>query len=491
MKKHIAQICTLQHASKMYAASVLAIGILLASCGGGIGDALTCTEAPPRTFTTAQVQAMTASDVMTLTEVELVNIGTNIQYLSNNSLAALRNTVVNLSLMCPHKAQLESITPAQIGALSPAQVRYLGSAATGVSQIAALNLTTFSTLVANSNQVGAITVPEMATIPSEKFLLIGSNFVNLSDPVLASLKETVITSPINTLAQIYAITPSQIDTLTPARAQLLGSAETGVPKLEYLNPNTLSRLLSNPQQASALTAQEVANFNSTQFSLIGTNLNLLSNQILASLKPTFNASPTNNQSQIAAITPAEIARFSPAQVRVLGSFDNGISKINFLSTATFIQLASDPAQVAAITPTEITTFYTDKIKDLGTNINLLSDAALANFNFACPASVASPQCQVQSIDFAQVPAFSQNQIMIFAAMNGGKGVSNFSTTAFGGLTPTQVTLLLPSHILNVTPAQLAALSGPTLGAFQPATIAAFTPGQKSLLSNSQHTACGC
>lgn len=128
MKKNGASICNLQHVSKLFAASSLAICAFLASCGGG-GGVTICTEAPPRTFTTAQVQAMSPADVTTLTDVELLSIGTDIQYLSNSGLSALRNTVSNPNLMCsPHRAQLEALTSAQIGVLSPVQVRYLGSA---------------------------------------------------------------------------------------------------------------------------------------------------------------------------------------------------------------------------------------------------------------------------------------------------------------------------------------------------------------------------
>lgn len=434
---------------------------------------------------------MTPAETKTLTDVELVSIGTDIQFLSNAALAALRNTVSNPNLLCsPHKAQIESITPTQISALTPAQVRFIGSAETGVSKIAGLNSDTFTTLVSNTAQVAALTVAEVGTLPSSKFVLIANNFSALTDAVIASLKETVISSPINTVAQIYSITPEQIDTLTPARVRLLGSSDTGLSKIAFLNPSTFARLVSNPQQVAALTVAEIATLNSTQFSAVGTNFNLLGDDILASLKATYNASPTNSQSQIAGITPAQIALLTPAQVRLLGSAD-GISKINFLAANTFAQLASDSAQVAAITPLEITTLYTDKIKGLGTNISYLSDAALGNFNYTCPISISNPQCQVGSIEYVQIPAFSQAQIMIIAAMNAGKGIAYLSPTAFGGLQPTQVTALMASHVVNVSAAQLAALREATLSAFPVATISAFTPAQKSMLTASQHTACGC
>lgn len=435
---------------------------------------------------------MTPAETKTLTDVELVGLGADIQFLSNAALAALRNTVSNPNLLCsPHKAQIESITPTQIAALSSAQVRFIGSAETGVSKIAGLNSDTFTTLVSNTAQVAALTVAEVGTLPSSKFVLIANNFSALTDAVIASLKETVISSPINTVAQIYSITPGQIDTLTPARVRLLGSSDTGLSKIAFLNPSTFARLVSNPQQVAALTVAEIATLNSTQFSAVGTNFNLLGNDILASLKATYNASPTNSQSQIAGITPAQIALLTPAQVRLLGSADNGISKINFLAANTFAQLASDSAQVAAITPLEVTTLYTDKIKGLGTNISYLSDAALGNFNYTCPISISNPQCQVGSIEYVQIPAFSQAQIMIIAAMNAGKGIAYLSPTAFGGLQPTQVTALMASHVVNVSAAQLAALREATLSAFPAATTNSLTPAQKAMLTANQHLACGC
>ncbi|OLP04608.1 hypothetical protein BLL52_4143 [Rhodoferax antarcticus ANT.BR] len=371
------------------------------------------------------------------------------------------------------------------------QIRYLGSDATGVAQIAALANLTFTKLVSNTAQVSAITSPEMATLPSEKFVLIGDNFQYLTDTVLASLKETFIASVINGMSHIHAITPNQIATLTPARVQIIGSAETGYPKLSFLADNTFARLMSDPAQVAALTPQEIGTLNSGKFALIGGNFVQLSDAILTSLQYTYNATPSNSQSQIAGITPGQISTLTPAKVRILGSYDNGISKINYLSPSTFMQLASDPAQVAAITPAEVGTFFSSNIKNLGANIHFLSDVALGNFNYQCAISVSSPQCQVGSIDYAQTPFFSQPQIMIIAALNSGKGIAFMSTLGFGGLTAAQVPGLLPAHVVGVNASQLAALSNETLAAFLQATKESFTSAQKALLSASQHTACGC
>ena len=41
---------------------------------------------------------MTSAETKTLTDVELVSLGTDIKYLSNSALAALRNTVSNPNL---------------------------------------------------------------------------------------------------------------------------------------------------------------------------------------------------------------------------------------------------------------------------------------------------------------------------------------------------------------------------------------------------------
>lgn len=253
------------------ARGILLIGLVmtLSACGGGSAE-IKCTEAPPRTFTTAQIQALTPIEIKTVTDVELISFGTDIQYLSNSALSALKTTVINANLWCdPHKAQIFSITPAQIAVLSPAQIRYLGSDATGVAQIAALANLTFTKLVSNTTQVSAITSPEMATLPSEKFVLIGDNFPYLTDTVLASLKEIFIATVINGMSHIHAITPNQIATLTPARVQILGSSETGQPKISFLADNTFARLVSDPAQVAAFTTQEIATFNSSQFAMIG------------------------------------------------------------------------------------------------------------------------------------------------------------------------------------------------------------------------------
>ena len=463
------------------------ITLMLASCGGG-GIDIKCTEAPPRVFTTAQIQTLTPTDIKTVRDDELISFGTDIQYLSNSTIAALTNTVVNTNFWCmPHAAQIESITPTQIAVLSPAQIRFLGADANaGVAQIKGLTNATFTQLVSSTAQVAALLVPEVATLPSEKFVLIGDNFPVLTDTVLASLKETYNATPNNLMSHIRAITPSQIATLTPARVQILGSAETGVPKISFLADNTFARLVSDPAQVAAFTTQEIAALNSSQFAMIGSNFGQLSDTILSSLKYTYIATPTNSTSQIGGISPSQILSLAPAKVRILGAYDNGISKINYLSPNTFIALASDPLQVAAITPAEIGTFFTSNIKNLGLNIHYLSNAA-----YQCAISMSNPQCQVASIDYAQTPTFSQSQIMIIAALNSGKGIAFMSDLGFGGLTATQVTGLLPAHVVAVNASQLAALSNETLAAFLQATRDSFTSAQKALLSASQRTACGC
>ena len=561
------------------------IALVLSACGGG---EQACTEPPPRAFTQAQVSALSAADIKTVSDVELQAIGTNIKYLSNPALAALQDGVSNTNLWCgPHKAQIYSITPEQIAVLSPAQVRFIGSSETGTSKIAALSPETFKRLVSDTAQVVALTVAEMATIPSTKFTLIAGNFKHLTPEVMVSLKEFYSASVINEQAQIYAITPDQIASLTPAQVRLLGAYDTGVSKIAYLNPNTFTRLVSDPQQVAAMTVAEVATLPSTKFTLIagnfkyltaavmvslkefysatpindqsqihaitpeqiasltpaqvrvlgsydtgyskiaylspttftrlvsdpaqvaaftpaeiatfksgdfvalGSSFGALSDSVLASLQIYFSATPTNGQSQIASITPGQIAQLTPAQVRILGSFDNGISKINFLNLDTFKALVSNPAQVKQITPTEITTLYSDRITAFGVNINALTNSALGNLNYQCSISVSSPQCQVQSLSYLEVTALSPAQIMVLASLDSGKGIAYLNVQAFRGLSPVQVAPLTPNNVKSVSPEQLAALQDATLAAFQDQTKAAFTAAQKSWLTPAQRSACGC
>lgn len=90
-------VCNLQRDTKAIAFAVFStFSLILVACGGGgPGE---CNEPPPRSFTAVQVQSMTSAETKTLTDVELVSLGTDIKYLSNSALAALRNTVSNPNL---------------------------------------------------------------------------------------------------------------------------------------------------------------------------------------------------------------------------------------------------------------------------------------------------------------------------------------------------------------------------------------------------------
>jgi hypothetical protein len=73
----------------------------------------------------------------------------------------------------------------------------------------------------------------------------------------------------------------------------------------------------------------------------------------------------------------------------------------------------------------------------------------------------------------------------------GTGIAFLNVGAFGSLSATQVAVLTPSEVIGVSAALWASLSDSALAGFSPATIASLTAAQKSLLSSTQHAACGC
>lgn len=461
----------------------IASSVFISGCGGG-GTA--CVETPARAFTTDQVASLSAAETATLIDQEIINLGENIKLLSNDALSALKHTVVNPNLMCdPHQPQIASITPDQIAVLSPAQVRFIGSAGTGVSKIEFLNNNTFSRLVSDRVQVAAITVNEMATITTDKYLLIGLNLNALNDATIGSLSETFKAATNNGVSQIAAITPAQIATLSIGQVSLLGAASTGIPKVAFLNTLAFAELVKNPLQVAAFTVDEFATLSAEQIVQLGVSFGVLNDSILTSLKTTFVSAATTHESQIAAITPSQIATLTPAKVRILGAYDNGISKINFLSDSTFARLVSDTNQTSQITAQEMSSLYSDKIIGLGVNIANVSNAALAALNFQCNISVSNPQCQVQSLAFMQVQSLTPAQMMVIAGLDSGKGIAHFNTVAFSALNGPQVALLSPLNVSAVTAAQLASLSDQALMGFAPATAASFTAAQKSLLTSDQ------
>lgn len=322
--------------------------LILSACGGGgeggsAGGSSMCNEPAPRSFTSAQISVMTASDVAGLTDDELAGMGTNLRFMTNAGLSGIRITVSNLNPLCHHDPQITAITAEQIAALKPEQVRWIGAGASGVAQIEGLSDAAWAQLVKSPEQVTAITPEEMKTLSSTKIGQIGANFHFLADAALRVMKETFISTIVNRMSQITAISPDEFVGLTPAQVRNIGAAETGVAKLFALSESTWKRLVADPVHVAALTAGEIPTLTTNQFTGLDLNLRYLSLEALRAVKPVFTPNLENPSSQSASISVAQLATLDAQQVLALASGP----RLEHFAAATFATLS--PVQVSLIT----------------------------------------------------------------------------------------------------------------------------------------------
>ena len=461
--------------------------LLLASCGGGSGS----------TASTADTSLPTATQLATYSDAQIVALGTSINQLSNSTLEALTYATNNTT---NPTGQIESLTAAQIAALSPAQVQLIGAAGAGgvatTPLIRYLNAGAWAQLVNNPAQVAAMTAEVIPTLTGDEIAAFGNNMNQLSNAALAALTYATNASS-NPIGQIESITPGEIAALSPAQIRLIGAAGpggvNGTSEIAWLNSGTWSILASNPTQVASITPDEIPTLSASKIVALGSNINQLSSAALAALTYTTNAS-TNPIGQIESITAAQIATLSPAQVQLIGSAGAGgvitTPNISWLNAGAWETLVSNPAQVAAFTANEIPTLSANEIVALGSNLNQLSNAALAALSYGTNAS-SNPIGQIESITAFQLAGLSPAQVSILASISRGTAIAYLNTGVFGAFTADQIAVITPANIVDVSATELAALSVTTLAGMMPSTIASLTSAQKSLLSSAQHTACGC
>lgn len=245
-----------------------------------------------------QVAAITAAEIPTLYGVYISVMGTNIQYLNNAALGALKKTVQTAI------DQIGAITAAQVAVLSPAQIRLLGASANGVALIAGLNSGAWTQLVSDPLQVSAMTAAEIPTLYAGEITTMGTNIQFLSNASLGALRKTVQT----TIDEIGAITAAQIAVLSPAQIRLLGASANGVALIAGLNAVAWTQLVSDPLQVAAITAAEVPTLMSNSLATaeiiaFGTNIQYLSIAATAALTAMEKAALTT--AQRAAMTTAQ------------------------------------------------------------------------------------------------------------------------------------------------------------------------------------------
>ena len=229
-----------------------------------------------------------------------------------------------------------------------------------------------------------------------------------------------------------------------------GGADSGAPVAQQ--PPTAS-------DVAAITAAQIANYTDAQMVALGTNIKYLSDAALIAI-PTVGGTG-RPVGLIASITAAQIAALSPAQVRLIAAAGPGgtigTSQIAYLNLGAWAEIGKSPLQIAAITPAEMGTLFDSAILAIGANIKYLSDAAL----IAMPAGggTGRPVGLFGSITAAQIAAFSPMQISLLATTHDDHGISFLNSGAFASLNASQIAVL--------------------------------TARQRSFLTPSQHTVCGC
>lgn len=336
----------------------------LTGCGGGGTDSASngCNDGPTVFFTAAQVPTLTVSQVKDLRDEDLAAMGNNINLLSDAALTNIESTIAQLNFSCKfRRAQIEAFTPEQILALSPRQVRLLGSVEGGVSQIGNLKLETFARLVTDSVQVAAITPTEYATLHSPYFTSVGSNFHHLSDAVLASMQETFKATSFNFTSNLAAITPAQIETLTPTRLRLLGTAGGNAPKLHFLEEATFRQAMLRQENVERLTPTDAANLRDMHTANLGNNIKYLSDDAMRSLKGTFVYTLETKTSAVGGITATQIVQLTPKQVLLLASVNEG-KGLGSMADLTFGALT--PEQTATFLPEHVTSVRASQLSKL-------------------------------------------------------------------------------------------------------------------------------
>ncbi len=314
-------------------------------------------------------------------------------------------------------------------------------------------------------EVAAITPAQIGTLSDAQFAALGLNLKYLSDAALQVL--TRYTNSNRHIPQIPSISADQIALFTPAQIRMIGAAgpygTVITSQITYLNAAAWAALANNPLQVAAITGDEITTIQGDKIAALGTNIQYLSDSaFMAFTRYTATSMPIP---KIQSITAEEMAVLTPAQVRLIGAggpYGTVVtSQITYLNDLAWAALASNPLQVAAITGDEIGTIQGDKIVALGTNIQYLSDTALMAFTRYTAASMPIPK--IQSITAAQIAVLTPAQVRLIGA--GGP---------FGTVVISQITYLndLAWAALASNPLQVAAITGDEIGTIQGDKIAA-------------------
>lgn len=411
-------------------ASISATAILV-GCGGGGGASGSSTNQ------TDTPSALTASQIASYSDQQIIDLGTSINQLSPAALGALTEWTRSIINSPNPNGQIQSLTPTQIEALSPEQVRHIGTqGGTYPAKISFLNATTWKQLVSSTAQVQAILPGEITSMNGDKISAIGANIQFLTTEALRSLSYGTLAS--RPLGQIQSLTAAQINALSPAQVRLIGkSAGNIIAQLNWLNSDAWAALAANPEQVKALTPTELADINGDKITALGENIQHLSDDALASLS--YYTLVNRPLGHIQSLTADQIRTLSPSQVRMIGiDIPPAVAKLHKLDIDTWIALTSVPEQVSAITATEILYLPGERIAAMDVNIAGLSDSAMCAIRAGTSLEMQILPGQIQSITAAQIRALSPRQYSIIAGANNGKGAEYLKASAAAAVSAEQL-----------------------------------------------------
>lgn len=302
------------------------------------------------------VAAVTAADIPKYKSAQIAGLGTNIQYLSNEALGALNSGYSPYGF--EYENQISYINQLQIAVLSPVQVRFIGATgltgATGTSKIANLRQEAWAALVSVPSQVAAITPAEIRTLPDVKIPPIDVNTRFLSDAALGALSNDNGQLGNGFGLQLGYLTQNQISALTPAQVRLIGSTKldgsTGTSKIGLLKNEAWLALVSDSAQVAAITPAEIQTLSDMKIIQLGLSIRFLSDAATAALSNDNGNLGGEYGHQMGSISQHQVAVMSPTQIAALASTQGG-KGIALLDFTAFREFTA--AQAAVLTPANV------------------------------------------------------------------------------------------------------------------------------------------
>lgn len=224
-----------------------------------------------------QVTALTVGEYKTLPSTYFTTIGANLKFLSNPVLASFSEKFIATKLNLV--SNMEAITPDQIATLSQEQIKIMGTSDGGSSKFRYLNEDAYRRLMSEPANVNLITPFDVQYLTNANIVNLGANIKFLSDAALFNFKWTQVTTATTLTSQIGAITPEQVQSLSPQQIMILSTLNQfkGLASLERLSfgallPAQVSSLM--PHHFVTATAAQLATLRETTIAALGADVRL-------------------------------------------------------------------------------------------------------------------------------------------------------------------------------------------------------------------------